>query len=709
MASTLTSTPTPVGPPPTPARADSSTILQPNASPNKPRAPSTNSSSLKDLPSSPHFFNGLYSLHSLPPSLLSHYTSHRSELEVFDSHIRRKAADLRHKLDDIDVVVGIPFYTEITNIISVLVTLKEVFQQRRQHACLLVIGEFSRSDLVESIPLHQLEDHDDDEEEDEDDGSGRGRRRSYVHIETFWKPHPKYASKPFTVRALQVMADSANAGHGAHLIIMDADIQFNHWELSAMSLMRALLDPLMQLKGKKEDGTDYHNLHTTATTADSSTSSSRQPSATVLSTLNPTPSNPPPRKSSTSSFHPQYPLRDLDRPPPASFVLLNAPRSFIADDALIHLFSYLMTYAYTGQHIHQSHGGEFSIHRQLNRALLADESIVYRGCYCVEAQMVCRALHEEEVVLTAADTAGGAGGGGGGGGAASGEGVQEYGGYVLEMLMKGKWHAKINLNKLLQLDANNSARLDLVTEKVFTDAILFSSLGLHSTPGAVHLRTGGLTKTPNPDPNQQSMKVLCPVATKKEILLMIKSYYVILLGQQADGSLPIDSSIVQELIPLLHSKLAKLPGEKGWNHVVNQRKPPTPLTTPSSHAHPSPPPPPSGKDKSLVFGPDEWAKYTMEVVKIFLSAYQAVGSDADRVRQAKVRAACVGANRIVWLLGALAFLNEHSTGSWGVMHESMHRVYAPVFRKRFLVDIMGLSGAEAEETVRQETANAQQQ
>ena len=41
-------------------------------------------------------------------------------------------------------------------------------------------------------------------------------------------------------------------GTGLTCMIMDADIQFNHWELSAMSLMRALLDPLMQLKGKKE-------------------------------------------------------------------------------------------------------------------------------------------------------------------------------------------------------------------------------------------------------------------------------------------------------------------------------------------------------------------------------------------------------------------------------------------------------------------------
>ena len=97
-------------------------------------------------PASPHFFNGFCSLSHLPAALLSHYSTARSELEQFDHLMRRKASDMAHKLDDIDVVVGIPFYTEITNIISVLVTLKEVFQQRRQRACLLVIGEFSRSD-----------------------------------------------------------------------------------------------------------------------------------------------------------------------------------------------------------------------------------------------------------------------------------------------------------------------------------------------------------------------------------------------------------------------------------------------------------------------------------------------------------------------------------------------------------------------------------
>ncbi len=34
-------------------------------------------------------------------------------------------------------------------------------------------------------------------------------------------------------------------GAGAHLLIVDADIQFNHWELSAESLVCALLNPVL--------------------------------------------------------------------------------------------------------------------------------------------------------------------------------------------------------------------------------------------------------------------------------------------------------------------------------------------------------------------------------------------------------------------------------------------------------------------------------
>ena len=549
---------------------------------------------------------------------------------------------------------------------------------------------------VEQIPLHQLEDNDDDDDDpaNSDNEAEQAGGRTAVHIESFWKPHPKYASKPFTVRALQVLADKANNGRGAHLIIMDADIQFNHWELSAMSLMRALLDPLMALKSKDDPTAQSREQQQPQQVGEQS---QQQPPAAAADGVNMSSYSRGRSGSNGGSFHPQFPLRDLDRPPAASFVLLNAPRSFIADDALIHLFSYLLTFSYTGQHIHQSHGGEFSIHRQLNRTLLQDESIVYRQCYCVEAQMVCRALLEPTPNASSP----------------LGDHTQqqsqqaqqyEYGGYVLEMLMKGKWHAKINLDKLLQLDASNNARLDLVTDKIFTDALLFADLGLHTTVGRVHLRTGGLTKTPNPDPNQQSVKVLCPVATKKEMLRAVKHYYLQLLAAQADGSLPIDSILVQELIPQLHAKLAKLPGDKGWNHVVTA----LPAASAAEGTGSGSAAVASGSggavkrrsvsaEQLLVFGCEEWARYTMELLKVFRDATRSAASDdKQRAKDSSRRQAAVTANRVVWLLGTLAFLNQHSNQSWGDMHQAMHAHYAPAFRRRFLEDIIGLDSDEAE-------------
>lgn len=77
----------------------------------------------------------------------------------------------------------------------------------------------------------------------------------------------------------------ANNGNGAHVMIVDADIQFNFWDLSARSLCNALITPLDQL--------------------------------------------------------------------PVAMVCLNAPRSFYADDAIVHLWCFLFTYAVYGVRIHQ--------------------------------------------------------------------------------------------------------------------------------------------------------------------------------------------------------------------------------------------------------------------------------------------------------------------------------------------------------------------
>jgi len=83
------------------------------------------------------------------------------------------------------------------------------------------------------------------------------------------------------------------------------------------------------------------------------------------------------------------------------------------------------------------------------------------------------------------------------------------------------------------------ARLDLGhREDLHRPSILFSFLAHHQTPASFTTALQEVwTKTPNPDPNQQSIEGFCALLrTKKEILLMIKSYYVILLGQQSDGA-----------------------------------------------------------------------------------------------------------------------------------------------------------------------------
>lgn len=73
--------------------------------------------------------------------------------------------------------MGIPFYTESANILSVLVTLREVFHSMKIHCLIMVIGEFARSDCIEDIvDISEIEQGEEWEEE------------RYVTIETMWKP-----------------------------------------------------------------------------------------------------------------------------------------------------------------------------------------------------------------------------------------------------------------------------------------------------------------------------------------------------------------------------------------------------------------------------------------------------------------------------------------------------------------------------------------
>ncbi len=77
----------------------------------------------------------------LPRFLTDAFEKSQREIEEFDQLMSKKISKIPcAKLRDIEVVIGIPFYTEISNITSVLVTLREVFQERRMKALICVMG-----------------------------------------------------------------------------------------------------------------------------------------------------------------------------------------------------------------------------------------------------------------------------------------------------------------------------------------------------------------------------------------------------------------------------------------------------------------------------------------------------------------------------------------------------------------------------------------
>ncbi|ELR21567.1 uncharacterized protein ACA1_227370 [Acanthamoeba castellanii str. Neff] len=197
--------------------------------------------------------------------------------------------------------------------------------------------------------------------------------------------------------------------------------------------------------------------------------------------------------------------------------------------------------------------------------------------------------------------------------------------------MKGKWHAKITLSKLLAIDPKTDrTRLDFVTEKLFDDALLFASLGIgadHSLHPCVTNGTGGLSKRQQPDPRQQSMRVLAPPATRKELVVASKDYYQRLLTNhltQGAADLPLESSLVQELLPALHSRAWKpRNGREGYSLFVSKAQQ---SWTEEEREH------------HFVFGAQEWARHLMELLRIYQR------STNDRQRQAVLEA-----NRLVWL------------------------------------------------------------
>jgi hypothetical protein len=693
---------------------------------------------------------------SLPPFLAAIYQSSRAELAVYDALIHQK---ITHELGmaqlrEVEVVVGIPFYTEVANIHSVLVTMRDVFQSRRQRALFVILGEFARQDCVEDITdCHEIE------------MGETWEKDAYVSIETMWKPHPKYASKPWTVRALQTIASccgpeavpvspttpgaggatsSTSSRTGAHLLIMDADIHFNHWELSAQSLVNALLDPLMQwdeapngaLLHRPPSSTienEKRNEHRTTVLPPPQLVSCEQPiyptplplelAAACRATDGGEQSFSPIFAVRSPSEYPPtmqipiipQPSRDSttikSRAPPANFVVLNAPRSFFADDAIVHLVTYLHSYMTLGLEIHQGHGGEFSIHRDLNRAFLQDDTLVYDRTYCVESQMAHRAAFIHPVShgslfpsITASRLAGSVAGSAVSSPAATAAPPMSYptaasasppasthpamltGSSVLEVLMKGKWHAKITLNKLLAFEGESAvfnsilhagsplpssvisppgttitsppsaagststypapaapaaapvasgakpavlsrARIDLVSEKLFNEDVFFSSMHLLSSRGSsprpMQHHVGGPSYVPEPDPKAQSLKVLAPTSTRKQMVKSLKVYYHVLLMEHvssvgANGvankamNLPIQSAFVQEFLPLLHRQVCKRQSSIAVNYIITHAR-----STEVGGAWHSSQITDSEKEKYLIFGPQEWAAHTVELLKIY--------------------------------------------------------------------------------------------
>jgi hypothetical protein len=65
----------------------------------------------------------------------------------------------------------------------------------------------------------------------------------------------------------------------------------------------------------------------------------------------------------------------------------------------------------------------------------------------------------------------------------------------------------------------------------------------------------------------------------------------------------------------------------------------------------------------------------------------------------------IGAHRLVWLMGSIAFLNDHSHCLWGHMHSTLHEIYAPIFRFKYLTEFIGVDPHSARERLKRETAH----
>lgn len=290
--------------------------------------------------------------------------------------------------------------------------------------------------------------------------------------------------------------------------------------------------------------------------------------------------------------------------------------------------------------------------------------IMYEDSYCVQAQLLTRAL-------------------------VSGLGP------VVECLMRGKWHAKIGLSKILYKTVgadDGKSRIDLVTERMFDDAVALAAAGLVGASGDLDVvaagatwrlprgdsRVAGLGLAPThgwvpasrqmgadgaggiyPDPLAQNMCVLAPPIARKELWNALRIMLREFLARDL-AALPAESgSFSTDVLPLLHCA-CNAPG--GAYRVL-----------PEAPVERGDMPPPAA-----VFGAAAWAHATAGL----LNAYRAAppGSEARR--------AAVHANRLSWLLGALAFLNATVSDDWGVAHERLD-AYSAAFRAEYLSQFLG--------------------
>jgi hypothetical protein len=360
-------------------------------------------------------------------------------------------------------------------------------------------------------------------------------------------------------------------------------------------------------------------------------------------------------------------------------VSLNAPRSYLSDDGIVHLYSTLLMHGSLGTHVHQPMGGEFSLHASFNAALLAGESqggtlppVTYDDAYCVQSQLLTRALAGSH-------------------------------GPVVERLMRGKWHAKIGLAKILHAPgAHGKSRIDLVTERMFDDVMALASarctgavgdvdiiaagrtfrLSKDGAPGAAWVQrsrqmegthvaaaAGASAVSPRgyaagrpqgsvyPDPLAQQMCVLAPPIARKEIWAALKAFLREFFARDL-ACMPDNCSFADEVLPLLHCACN---APRGAFRVADTKG--AMLGT---------------EPAAAVFGPEAWARATASLLRAYRAAPP--GSDARR--------AVVHANRLSWLLGALAFLNSTVAGDWGAAHERLD-AYCVAFRAAYLRDFIG--------------------